>query len=355
MKTHAQRHVFGPVPSRRLGRSLGVDLVPFKTCSYDCIYCQLGHTTCRTVKRREWVPVEAVLNELKLKLTCRPDYITLSGSGEPTLHSRLGEIIEHIRAVTDVPVAVLTNGSLLWQKSVREDLALADVVLPSLDAPDLERFELINRPHPGITFDRLLEGLQAFRREFSGQYWLEVMLLDGYTTLPPQIRQLAGLVQRIRPDKVQLNTAVRPPAEDYALAVPPRRPAEIATVFGPGAEAIAEYRGHEISISRSGGQRAVLELLERRPCTEADLVAGLAMRPIELSKHLTVLEEAGKVVCNRHGGLVYYQLTTHEATDKVGIPRHKIVRCGSSRDVLVGWAYAAKSRQHTIHRRERGE
>ena len=231
------------MPSRRLGRSLGVDLVPFKTCTYDCIYCQLGRTTCKTLERKEWVPMDAVLDELKQKLACRPDYITLSGSGEPTLYSRLGEIIEHIQAMTAVPVAVLTNGSLLWQKAVREEVALADVVLPSLDAPDPERFEFINRPHPEITFDRLMEGLAAFRREFSGQYWLEVMLLGGYTSLPAQVRQLAEWARRIQPDKVQLNTAVRPPAEDYAMAVPPERLAELARLFEPAAEVVAEHRG----------------------------------------------------------------------------------------------------------------
>ena len=235
------KHVFGPVPSRRLGRSLGVDLVPFKTCTYDCIYCQLGRTTCKTVERKEWVPMDAVLDELKQKLTCRPDYITLSGSGEPTLHSRLGEIIEHIQAMTAVPVAVLTNGSLLWQAEVRAEVALADVVLPSLDAPDAERFEFINRPHPNVTFERLVEGLAALRREFSGKYWLEVMLLGGYTSLPAQVRQLAEWARRIRPDRVQLNTAVRPPAEEYAMAVPPERLTELARLFEPAAEVIAEH------------------------------------------------------------------------------------------------------------------
>ena len=134
MKFRQQHYVFGPVPSRRLGRSLGVDLVPFKTCTFDCIYCHLGRTTCHTIERKEWVPANAVLDELKRKLACRPDYITLSGSGEPTLHSGLDDIIEHIQAMTGVPVAVLTNGSLLWQPELRAELALADVVMPSLDA-----------------------------------------------------------------------------------------------------------------------------------------------------------------------------------------------------------------------------
>ena len=130
------KYIFGPVPSRRLGRSLGVDLVPLKTCSYDCIYCQLGNTTCRTTERKEWVPLDDVVLELKDRLSARPDYITLSGSGEPTLYSRGGELIDRIKAMTDVPVAVLTNGSLLWQKEVRKQLMKADLVIPSLDACD---------------------------------------------------------------------------------------------------------------------------------------------------------------------------------------------------------------------------
>ncbi len=304
------KHVFGPVPSRRLGRSLGVDLVPFKTCSYDCIYCQLGRTTCKTAERREWVPMHAVLNELKRKLAGRPDYITLSGSGEPTLHSRLGEIIEHIQAMSDVPVAVLTNGSLLWQREVREELALADLVIPSLDAPDPERFEVINRPHPDITFGRLLEGLQAFRREYTGRYWLEVMLLDGYTTLPPQVRQLAECTRRIRPDKVQLNTAVRPPAEEYALAVAPERLRDLARRFQPQAEVIAEYRGQPAAVESQVPAEAILTLLLRRPCTMPDIAQGLGMKPAEVVKRLAELE-AREDVCieKRERGLFYRAIT----------------------------------------------
>ncbi len=211
MNDQRQHHIFGPVPSRRLGRSLGVDLVPFKTCTYDCIYCQLGRTTCKTHERKEWVPMDAVLEELKQKLATHPDYITLSGSGEPTLCPRLGEIIERIKAMTSIPVAVLTNGSLLWLKEVRAAVALADVVMPSLDAGDDLLFQTVNRPHPEITFERLVSGLEQFRREFTGQYWLEVMLLAGHTALPAHVQKIAHWVQRIRPDRVQLNTATRPP------------------------------------------------------------------------------------------------------------------------------------------------
>lgn len=304
------KHIFGPVPSRRLGRSLGVDLVPFKTCSYDCIYCQLGRTTCKTVERKEWVPMDAVLEELKRKLACRPDYITLSGSGEPTLHSRLGEIIEHIQVMSDVPVAVLTNGSLLWQKEVREEVALADVVLPSLDAPDPERFKFINRPHADITFERLLDGLAAFRREFSGNYWLEVMLLGGYTSLPTQARQLADWTRRIQPDKVQLNTAARPPAEDYAMAVPPERLAELARMFKPQAEVVAEHCGRRISAESHVSAGAILALVWRRPCTVEDVAHGLGLNPSETVKSLADLERRGKVINERHGLEQFYRAAT---------------------------------------------
>jgi len=156
---------------------LGVDLVPFKTCTYDCIYCQLGRTTNKTVERRQWVPLDDVLAELKEKLATRPDYITLSGSGEPTLYSRLDELIAGIRSMTDVPVAVLTNGSLLWQEDVRRQLMDAHLVIPSLDAGQGAMFQAVNRPHESISFEQMLEGLIAFREEYYGEYWLEVFLL----------------------------------------------------------------------------------------------------------------------------------------------------------------------------------
>lgn len=322
--TGSHRHVFGPVLSRRLGRSLGVDLVPFKTCTFDCIYCQLGRTTRKTVERKEWVSMDAVLDELKQKLTCQPDYVTVSGSGEPTLHSRLGEIIEHIQAMTDVPVAVLTNGSLLWQREVREAVALADVVLPSLDAPDPERFEFINRPHPEIAFARLVDGLEALRREFSGQYWLEVMLLDGYTTLPPQVRQLAGWTRRIQPDKVQLNTAVRPPAEEYVMAVPPKRLDKLARLFDPPAEVIAEHRGHQATAEWQPSRQAILALLQRRPCSAQDVANGLGMKQSEAVKSLAGMEAQGQVQCSRRGTQSFY-------SPVVPVSSHKARACPAKR------------------------
>jgi wyosine [tRNA(Phe)-imidazoG37] synthetase (radical SAM superfamily) len=299
--------VFGPVPSRRLGRSLGVDLVPFKTCTYDCIYCQLGRTTCRTIQRKEWVPLDAVLDELKLQLPTRPDYITLSGSGEPTLHSRIGQVIDAIQVLTSIPVAVLTNGSLLWQPDVRAQLANADVVLPSLDAGDEFRFRALNRPHEDISFERMLEGLVEFRREFRGQYWLEIFLLDGYTALPSEVAKLAKWVKRIHPDKVQLNTVARPPAEHFAMGVPPERLKRLANLFRPRAEVIAEHPGGRAFRAFKPGGEAVLALLRRRPCLVEDVARGLGLHRTEALKLITDLEARRQVVSSMMDGRCYYR------------------------------------------------
>ena len=307
MKSRQQHYVFGPVPSRRLGRCLGVDLVPFKTCTFDCIYCQLGRTTCHTVERKEWAPTNAVLDELKRKLACRPDYITFSGSGEPTLHSGLGEIIEHIQAMTAVPVAVLTNGSLLWQPQVRAELALADAVLPSLDAGDATKFKFINRPHASLSFDQVIAGLIAFRRGFTGQYWLEVFLLAGYTAILADVDRIAALVKNIQPDRVQLNAIARPPAEEFALTVAPEKLARLARRFSPHAEVVSEQPSRLAHKSRRLDARAVLDLLRRRPCTAEDVVRGLGVNRLEVLKRLEALAARGEIETSRHEDRVYYR------------------------------------------------
>jgi len=311
MNLPTKHFVFGPVPSRRVGRSLGVDLVPFKTCTYDCIYCQLGSTTHRTLERKEWAPMEDVLEELRRKLDCRPDYITLSGSGEPTLHSRLGEIIRRIKAMSDVPVAVLTNGSLLWRKDVREEVALADLVLPSLDADSDYNFRFINRPHPDITFEQMVEGLIAMRREFTGPYWLEVFLLGGYTAIEANVKRLAALAKRIGPDRVQLNTVARPPTEEFAMAVSPEALEKYAKFFDPPAEVIAERPsrlGHKSDKLQPG---AVLEMLRRRPCTVEHVALGLGLNRLEVLKKLEALMAKNQIETSRHEGEVFYRATAH--------------------------------------------
>jgi len=307
--------VFGPVPSRRLGRSLGIDLVPLKTCSYDCIYCQLGHTTCKTTERKEWVPLDDVLAELKEKLSSRPDYITLSGSGEPTLYSRNDELIDRIKAMTDAPVAVLTNGSLLWQQDVRRQLMNADLVIPSLDAGDELMFRLVNRPHDDVSYDRMLAGLVEFRQQFPGDYWLEVFVLGAYTAMEPDFAKLVESVHLIGPDRTQLNTVTRPPAEGFAIGLSRQRLAELATMFQPPAEVIADARGAHASAESAAGREDILDLLRRRPATTDDVALGLGMHRNEVVKHLEHLSTAGLVLQTQTEGRLFYHAAKEPCPD----------------------------------------
>jgi len=304
-----QEYIFGPVPSRRLGRSLGVDLVPFKTCSYDCIYCQLGRTTNKTIKRKEWVPIDIVIDQLKAKLSSKPDYITLSGSGEPTLFSRLEDLISRIKDITDIPVAVLTNGSLLWLPEVRNALKSADLVVPSLDAGSSQIFQYVNRPHSDITFSKMLDGLVKFRDEYSGKYWLEVFLIAGVTTTDAEINRLANCVNSICPDKVQVNTVTRPPAEDFAERVPEKQLQTLAAQLYEKAEVIADYSNVHKQQDFSARREDVLILLQRRPCSVEDIAAGLGLHRNEVVKYVEELSAEGKIEAKQQNQKLYYIVT----------------------------------------------
>ncbi len=299
-------HVFGPVPSRRLGRSLGVDLVPYKTCSYDCIYCQLGRTTNKTIERKEWLPMDLILRQLKGKLSQQPDYITLSGSGEPTLYSRCDELIERIKGMTDVPVAVLTNGSLLWMAQVRKSLLAADLVIPSLDAGNEALFQYINRPHKDICFTKMLEGLIAFRQTYSRQYWLEVFLTAGVSTTDKEIEHLRAAIEKISPDKVQINTVSRPPAEHFAEPVPKRQLESVAQRISAQAEIIADYGQVHQKYGYSAHQQDILSLLQRRPCTVDDIANGLGLHPNEVVKYIHHLLSEQQITATHTKRKTYY-------------------------------------------------
>jgi len=298
--------IFGPVPSRRLGRSLGIDLVPFKTCTYDCIYCQLGTTTNKTTEIKEWLSIDAVMEQLKGKLSSRPDYITLSGSGEPTLFSRIEDLIFRIKSITNIPIAVLTNGSLLWLPHVRNALMAADLVIPSLDAGSEGIFQYVNRPHPDISFEKMLNGLVKFSEEYEGQYWLEVFLLAGVTTTETEIKELKACINSIRPDKVQTNTVSRPPAESFAEPVPRKQLEAITRKLYEKAEVIADYRRVHESKSFSAKRNDILTLLKRRPCSVEDIAAGLGIHRNETVKYIEELLTAGKIAAKPQGQKLYY-------------------------------------------------
>jgi wyosine [tRNA(Phe)-imidazoG37] synthetase (radical SAM superfamily) len=312
MSSARVRNIFGPVASRRLGLSLGVDLIPNKACTYDCIYCQLGPTLEKTVTRREYIPTSELLAEFEQTLAAvdRFDYVTITGSGEPTLHAACGDIIRTIKTMTHAPVAILTNGSLLWDPEVREDVAAADVAIPSLDAGTPESFRLVNRPHAAIAFDAMVEGLVAFRAEFPGQIWLEVFLLDGINADPEELDRIADHVRRIAPDRVQINTATRPASEPSAVAVPLEDLRAMAARFGDKAEVIESFTGSREEHEILQREERIFEILRRRPCTLDELSLALGIHRTEVSKHLEPLVGRGQIATTRHAGKLFFTCHT---------------------------------------------
>ncbi len=302
-------YLFGPVPSRRLGLSLGVDVIPKKVCTLDCVYCEVGMTDKRALRRREYFPADAIIAEIEGALAGRSglDHITFSGSGEPTLNSRLGEIIRAVKQMTSVPVAVITNGTLLSLEDVRYDLAAADVVLPSLDAVSQDVFERINRPHPQLRIDQIIEGLKEFRREYKGQIWLEIMLAKGYNDHEKEILGLKETVQQIGPDKIQLNTVIRPPAEPGVSPISEAKLEEFRILFGDRCEIIGTFDKHHTDDSGKSNSSEILTLLERRAMTIEGLANSQNVSPERVRESLKVLTEAGLIVSFLHQGEEHFR------------------------------------------------
>ncbi len=304
-------YVFGPVPSRRLGRSLGIDLVPLKTCTYDCIYCQLGRTTHQTVERKPYVPEEDVIRQLGEKLSTLstpPDFVTFSGSGEPTLNSRIGAIIEDVNRLTAVPLAVLTNGSLLHLEAVREALSGADVVIPSLDAAHPSLFRLINRPHRSLNFSQTFQGLKKFRNEYAGEIWLEVMLCRGFNDEDSHLEKLREEIEKIGPNRIHLNTVVRPPAEAFSYPLSMEQLEKAAHLLGGKAEILPAERPSPAVQEYGPDEREILILLERRPCSLEDLSRAFRVPEKEMAASLRKLRERGAVAYNVYNRTVFYKL-----------------------------------------------
>ncbi len=309
----AYRYLFGPVPSRRLGRSLGIDLVPQKTCTFDCAYCECGRTTLLTRKRREYVPTDQVIAELDDCLAKAPDidYITFAGSGEPTLHSGIGDIISFIKdRYPRYRVAVLTNGALLVDPEVRAALMRADLVVPSLDAVSEDIFRDINRPSPGITAGQVVAGLAAFSREFPGDIWLEVFIVPGKNDTDEELLRLRDAIAVIAPDRVQVNTLDRPGTDIRVRRASPVTLERARAIIGGNAEVIGAA-SCEPAMTPEAYDIAdmLLATLRRRPCTVADLAGISGLRPAEVTKHLRVLEEKGAVEPVREQRGVFYRAT----------------------------------------------
>lgn len=307
------KYLFGPVPSRRLGVSLGIDLVPPKVCSLNCVYCEVGQTTDLTVLRKEYFPAEEIKTELAQWFENHPDpdFITFSGSGEPTLNTGLPLIIQFLKEIRPaVPVAMLTNGTLFSRKEVRDALAGCDVVLPSLDAATQSVFEKINRPAEGLKVDECIEGLVQFRKEYRGEIWLEVFILPGYNDGESELMALRDAIIQIEPDRIQLNSLDRPgvlPGLQKAAHEMLERVRQLWNLKNVEIVVKAEKRKSVRSFRAESG-KIILDTISRRPCTAEDLITILGIHINELNKYLGVLESEGSIVSVREERGVFYKL-----------------------------------------------
>ena len=303
------KYLFGPVPSRRLGFSLGVDIIPFKVCSLDCVYCQLGRTTEKTTQRTEYVQIAEVIEELKdwIQNGGKADYITLSGSGEPTLNSRFGDLIDEIKKITDIPVAVITNSTLLTDKTTRTACLKADLVVPSLDAADQEIFEKINRPASNINIKEIIEALRLFKLQFKGKFWLEIFFIESINTSDQHIAQLKKAIDIIKPDKIQLNTAVRPTADQGINPMTYEKLKAIADKLGDNAQVVASFPPSEMGEKIQTTADTVLSMLKRRPCSLQDICQSLAIHPNEALKYIGHFQQTKQISSEEKNTVIFYK------------------------------------------------
>lgn len=288
------KYVFGPVPSRRLGKSLGIDPIPLKTCNWNCVYCQLGRTRPLTNTRRGYNPRATILAEVQQALASHPpgeiDWVTFVGSGEPTLHSGLGWLIQKVKTLTDLPVAVITNGALCWLPEVRADLIHADAVLPSLDAGNSRLFRKINRPWPKLIFEAHVQGLAAFRKVYPGQLWVEVMLLKGLNDSNEALQEIASALHMIRPDQIHLLLPERPPAESWVLPADEAGLQRAHAILGKIAPVLQPVADQSPTHSTDDLASALLGIITRHPMQEEELCVALGgWSTVEVQKTLEFL------------------------------------------------------------------
>ncbi len=291
-------YLFGPVLSRRLGLSMGVDLLKYKTCNLDCVYCELGRTACLTACRDRFVSRQRVLSEIESRRDEPFDHLTFAGSGEPTLSLDLGDVVARAKEMVSAPVAVITNSTLLSSASVRREVAAADVVLPSLDAVSERAFAAVNRPASGLFASDMIQGLRDFRKEFSGEIWLEVMLVRGIND--SEAEMIAQAADAVGPDRIQLNTVVRPPAEPVS-ALSKEEMQKMLEIF-PGAELIPDWDWSVPDMIRDH----LLNLLSRRPCTLQEICELARIEESNAIKYCKIMEMDGMLLRRQHCGKLYF-------------------------------------------------
>jgi wyosine [tRNA(Phe)-imidazoG37] synthetase (radical SAM superfamily) len=291
--------VYGPVPSRRLGQSLGVDPIPFKTCNYNCVYCQLGRTHPLTNRRQDFYPPEMILAEVRAALAAHPpgaiDYVTFVGQGEPLLCASLGRLLAAVKAMSNLPVALITNGSQLFQPDVRAELQAADVVMPTVDAADQATFRRINRPWRRLQVEAILAGMAEFRQIYAGQLWVEVMLVKGVNDGEAALTGIAAALRRIQPDQVHLNVPLRPPAESWVEPPDNLGMVRAMAILGEVAPIVTPASGAVVLAPDMPIADAVVEIIRRHPLREAELVEELERyTPGQVAETLAALQASGQ-------------------------------------------------------------
>ncbi len=307
--------VFGPIPSRRLGQSLGIDPIPLKTCNWNCVYCQLGRSRPMTNARKEYVDPEIILSQLKAVLTAHSpaeiDWLTFVGSGEPTLHSGLGSMIRQVKQITDIPVAVITNGALLFISEVQQDLLAADAVLPSLDAGSAALYKKINRPHPRVPFPQVIAGLTKFRQIYQGKYWIEIMMVRGVNDTEPALRELAAVLDRIDPDEVHINQPIRPPVETWVQPADDEGLLRTRAILGDRVRIFTCPKGHFEFDQFENVVEAVLTVITRHPMRQSELEQTLqAWGKEEISEALEKLRGSGRSQIVERYGVQFWSAAT---------------------------------------------
>lgn len=306
---------YGPVPSRRLGLSLGINIIPRKTCTLDCCYCQLGRTKVKTLKRQSFFPVKEIIAQVRLAVrqarsSSRKSpisFLTFSGEGEPTLNSDIGRLIRRLKGEFRIPVAVITNSTLFTDPQVRRDLYAADLVVPSLDAADQRTFARIDRGHRNLQIADIITGLKLFRRYYRGQLWLEIMLVRGINDSPEQLMKLRRAAWEIRPDRVHLNTVVRPPAEKWARPLPPDDLEQVKMLFGPGTEIAESALPPRRSRLKGEPEPAIISTVRSRPVTVDDLVRTTGLPAARLRPLLARLVKARRIRRTVFWGKLFYE------------------------------------------------
>ena len=304
------KYVFGPVPSRRLGLSLGIDLVPFKTCTFNCLYCECGPTTNLTLLRKEYVPTEEVIKELKQVLSTSPDldWVTFSGSGEPLLNSQISKILKIIKKYSNKPCCLLTNGSLFYLKKVRKEVKDFDLIIPSLDASDEETFIKINRPHEKLKFEEIIGGLIELRREFKGEIWLEIMLIRDLNDSSSHAQKFKKIISKINPDKIQINLPVRAPAERWVKPPLKKNISQFLKNLGlEKVELIFQKRvPFQLGIKKYT-ENKILNLLNRRPLTFKELEILFDIDSKKLKRILQFLLEKKLISKFKYNKKIFYK------------------------------------------------